>query len=398
MEKRVVVLLSLLAAAVPFTLVSEIRLTVPVKDSTVALLPQNQKDIMQIATHEERLAALNADRKTKKTFFSPGAVWRGALPVRFEWICTEQEKGPYKVLISTTEDFADPQVLFSSWDNKTKAHRLQASASGYLGNFKLGQKYFWKVVGYKDFKKRIKAESAVSSFTTEDHPPRWIAVEGRVRNIRDLGGYRTADGKRVRQGMIFRGQGLNDNSIDREIPGRNRLTLADQHDLLEVLKIRTDLELRSSGETANMKTSPLGEKVRFIHHSSPAYKAIFGDSGKKIMAKNFRVFCDEKNYPVYFHCIAGADRTGSLAFVLNGILGVPERELGTDWEHTFYPDLPDNAAKGNPNSWRLYQHFPDGFAKYGKAGDSMQKRVELYLLDCGIKPEEIETFRSIMLE
>ena len=37
-------------------------------------------------------------------------------------------------------------------------------------------------------------------------------------------------------------------------------------------------------------------------------------------------------------------------------------------------------------------------AKYGKEGDSWQKRIELYLLDCGVTPDEIATFRSIMLE
>jgi len=117
------------------------------------------------------------------------------------------------------------------------------------------------------------------------------------------------------------------------------------------------------------------------------------------MAKNFRVFCDEKNYPVLFHCIAGADRTGSLAYVLNGALGVSKQELETDWESTFYPRLPGgNEAEGGEHYWISEWHFTEGFGKYGGKDATWAERIELYLLDCGITKEEIEKFRSIMLE
>ena len=47
--------------------------------------------------------------------------------------------------------------------------------------------------------------------------------------------------------------------------------------------------------------------------------------------------------------------------------------------------------------WRREQHFNNGFAKYGDKDTPWNKRIELYLLDCGVKPEEIEKFRSLML-
>ena len=209
---------------------------------------------------------------------------------------------------------------------------------------------------------------------------------------------RTEDGKRVRQGMVFRGQGLNFNSIDGEIPGDTWLTIRSATELTKRQGIRTDLDLRSIQEAGKTKTSPLGESIRYIRNGgaagAPHYKDIFTPAGMKTMAENFRVFCDRRNYPVYFHCVGGADRTGSLAFVLCGILGVSEKDLATGWEHRFYPDLP----KDNPQNWRCYRHLTDGMLKYGKAGDPMKKRIELYLLACGVKPEEIERFRSIMLE
>ena len=114
------------------------------------------------------------------------------------------------------------------------------------------------------------------------------------------------------------------------------------------------------------------------------------------MAENFRVFCRPENYPIYFHCIGGADRTGSLAYVLNGVLGVDRHELETDWESTFYPRIPD--ANPDPKFWCRESHFNNGFSKYGKEGDSWNRRIELYLLDCGVTKEEIKAFRGIMLE
>ena len=243
-------------------------------------------------------------------------------------------------------------------------------------------------------KEKTVTESASSSFRTEDLVPRWITIRGKVNNIRDLGGYRTRDGKRVKQNIVFRGQGLNNNSVDKEIPGLNRLMIVDLDYFLKDVKMRTDLDLRSTGETANMKVSPLGETVQFIQHSSSCYRGIFSKRGKRTTAKNFRVFCDPKNYPIYFHCIGGADRTGSLAFVLEAVLGVSEQEIEMDYEHTFYPGMRNFQG----SAWDAYQNKKKGIMKYGKDGDSLQKRAELYLLDCGITQEEIEKFRSIMLE
>ena len=380
---------SLLAAALSAPLQAEIIPVSPAADSEVALIPESQKKIMALATHEERLAELNTDRTARKSYFNPKTPWRKALHISFAWKCTAGETGPFKLMISEKEDFSEPVIFFSKTETTLNCPRH--------ANFKIGQKYFWKVVGMTSSKQ--KTESAAASFRTEDVAPRWIAIQSPVSNIRDLGGRLTLDGKRVRQGMIFRGQGLNNNSVTGEIPGRNRLMVDDRDYLLNVLKIRTDLDLRRKDETAGMTVSPLGPGVRFINRASPAYAGMFTESGKQVTAQNFRVFCDRKNYPIYFHCIAGADRTGSLAYILNGILGVPEKELELDWEHTFYPDLPDNQANGNPTYWRLMKNLVDGLtAKYTKPGDTVQQRIEKYLLDSGITPEEIAEFRSIMLE
>ena len=52
------------------------------------------------------------------------------------------------------------------------------------------------------------------------------------------------------------------------------------------------------------------------------------------MRDALKVFCDEANYPIYFHCKAGADRTGTLAFFLEGICGCSQTDIDIDYELT----------------------------------------------------------------
>ena len=386
----------------------------PVKGAAVPLVPPAQKQVMTLKSLEERLACFAADDKPGKKILKHDKLWRRALPFVLNVSATNGENGPWKVLIGRKPDLSDARVWYvpTAKSNAITGREMAVQKSeGAVSievpraNLEIGTRYYWKVScrgrcgfgcspQHKCKEAKVFAETPVSEFVTEDFAPRWIAIEGNVANIRDLGGRRTASGKHVRQGLVYRGQGLNDNSVTGEHRGRNRLTVEDVDYLTKTLGIRTDLDLRGPGETADLGESPLGPGVKLIKRSSPAYEGIFHKDGKRTMAENFRVFCDEKNYPIYFHCIGGADRTGSLAYVLNGVLGVSRHELETDFESTFYPKIPD--ADPNPKSWRRESHFNTGFAKYGKEGDTWNKRIILYLRDCGVTMDEINRFREIM--
>ena len=415
MKKQILVLASvfslwgLQAAIVPVS---------PVTGKTIQLVPDAQKKLMNMPTYKERLEFLQWDRANgKKVRHDPNG--RKALPVVLEWKATAGEKGPWKILIGKKPDLSDARVWFKAVKETDKATGRESGKDQSqknekyevpYANLEINTTYYWRVCtrGYCGWGCNPKhgceackkvCESEIASFKTEDFAPRWMAIEGRVGNMRDLGGRKTVDGRRVKQGMIYRGQGLNDNSATGEIRGRNRLTAADVEYMTGTLGIKTDLDQRSPGEVADMTASPLGPSVKWIHNSSSCYAGIFLEDGKKAMAKNFRVFCDPANYPIYFHCIGGADRAGSLAYTLNGILGVERHLLNTDWESTFYPTLPEMRSDYKDHTfWCGEWHFDDGFAKYGDANTSWNKRIELYLLDCGVTMEEIEKFRSIMLE
>ena len=391
----------------------------PCDGKTVQLVPDAQKKVMNLPTLEERIGLFAEDCATGGKI-SRDPNWRKSLPLVLEVKTTKGEKGPWKVMIGRKPDLSDARV----WYLPTVGADAAAGREIVNGvtqsvvrievpraNLEIATRYYWKVVcrgrcggldwyfcGPKHDCKECKTvvETPVSEFVTEDFAPRWIALEGRVGNFRDFGGRIGLGGRRVRQGLVYRGQGLNDNSVTGEAKGSNRLTVEDVEYLTGTLGIRTDLDLRSIGEIADLKASPLGASVNFIWHSSKFYKEIFTESGMKTMAENFRVFCDRKNYPVYFHCIGGADRTGALAYVLNGVLGVSRHEMETDWESTFYPNIPDGHP--DPDFWCRESHFNNGFAKYGDADTPWNERIVLYLKACGITDGEIRTFREIMLE
>ena len=381
----------------------------PSGGEVVALLPGAQADVMALPTCGDRFERLKGASKKSDDL---ERQWRCSVPLVLRWHVDDGEKGPWKVEIGKNEDLSDARVWLIADVKPRLPGEMDKQTYGVslpYANLEVGATYRWRVWSDVREKRRMRA-SAIATFATGAQPPRWIAVEGRVKNIRDLGGWRTVDGRRVKQGMVFRGEGLNDNSVDGETAGRNRLTVEDVAYFKKTLGIRTDLDLRRPWEFAGLTASPLGEGVALVKRPSPCYAGIFSrdgkgsfcaDEGMKTMAENFRMFCDEKNYPIYFHCIGGADRTGSLAYVLNAVLGVDRHDLEVDWESTFYPDrlpAPKPAGSGGKRGWRNKEHFDDGFVKYGDADTPWNERVVLYLLDCGITREEIEKFRSIMLE
>lgn len=305
------------------------------------------------------------------------------LPVTLRWRWTGATNALFAVLLATDPAFSN-RVPVSAADGTF------ASA----GNLEIARRYYWKVSAMVGGRA---AESASSSFLTEDRAPRLLAFDN-VPNVRDLGGRKTLQGRRVRQGLVYRTAGLNNNAqTDTNapagfIPGRNRLTPSGRRYIVGTLGVRSDIDLRSDGECRGMTGSPLGPEVTWFHYSSSAYDGMQNAFGRQAFTKVFRVFLDRKNYPIVFHCIAGQDRTGSVAFILNGLLGVPEEELYLDWE---YSGLYNSDSKGF-NHRNRFDKLVRGFDRF--AGATLNERIAAYVLSLGFTPADIAAFRAILLE
>ena len=175
------------------------------------------------------------------------------------------------------------------------------------------------------------------------------------------------------------------------VPGASRINDANRSLWLDTLGIRTDIDLRSEGEVRGMEGSPLGPTVAWVNVSSSAYAGMQEERGRIPFSKVFRVFLDPANYPIDFHCIAGQDRTGAVAFILNALLGVEEEELWLDWEATAFwnPSPHFNHAK-------LFDHLVRGFDRF--PGETIRERVEAYVRSIGFTDDDIATLRGILLE
>lgn len=157
---------------------------------------------------------------------------------------------------------------------------------------------------------------------------RWIKTQENLAvawNVRDLGGW-ACDGGTVKYGLLIRG---------------GRITAEDRDVLVGELGVQHEIDLRgmegrdpSDGDIAT--ESPLGNDVWFTIAQKAAMYAL---TPVETWQTYLRCVIDAVTHrePVYFHCTAGADRTGTLACVLEGLLGMSQSDIDKDYElTTFY--------------------------------------------------------------
>ena len=288
------------------------------------------------------------------------------------------------------DEYCTPPAVRLCWEDangaadKTYTVRLSQSAdmrnateisvtgtSVEVEHLLIGTTYYWQVCAGED-------ASLVHTFTTADGYPRFIRMDG-VSNVRDLGGYRTLDGKRVKQGLAFRSAHLD---------GITAQGLAVAHDQLG---IRTDLDLRGGA------SRPLGTSVAHVSVAMQWYEHIFDEQHHKDVRAAVSVFAYEENYPILFHCSMGRDRTGTTAFLILGLLGVDEDTL----RHEYYASFFSTQGAFDPEEFPLLiinmNRLVDGFDAYGDEDDTLQQKIEAYLLDIGVTAKEIQSIRNIFL-
>jgi len=236
-----------------------------------------------------------------------------------------------------------------------------------------------------------------------------------VRNMRDIGGWTGLGGRKVRFGRAYRSAQFNrgtefksgrDYSVLFGIEpvsesekssakfGPVMVSAAAIHELVDVLGIRTDLDLRSPHEVYGMVSSPLGSTVRWIFAPMLTYAQLSEPDAMKAVATALRPFASEKNYPIIFHCAGGADRTGAVAFMVNGLCGVSLDDLARDWELTAF----GTGHAKNPDFLHATRFDPLAAVVEKYPGETLADRIYAYLLACGLSREELEAIRRLMLE
>lgn len=202
--------------------------------------------------------------------------------------------------------------------------------------------------------------------------PRLMHIDGLV-NVRDLGGWVTADGKTVKQGLLYRGSEM-DGLVEKDFK------LTDQGlEQMKALGIKTDFDLRHEG----------ADVLEGEHHFYDAiqYEHAFTDEGQEAVRKLFTDLADPAHYPAYLHCTYGADRTGTMCYLLLGLLGVSDADLKRDYELTaLYYGYVSPAQM-------------DAFVAKIAAlpGENTREKVEHFLASAGVTADQMEQIRQIFL-
>lgn len=217
---------------------------------------------------------------------------------------------------------------------------------------------------------------------------RWFHVDG-MRNVRDLGGWNG-----LPTGRVFRGSEPDCQPIEKtgEKKYHNlNVTAAGLKMLREELGVKTDLDLRGPGECPHPETSSLG--VRLVRVPLGAYMGAF--SGTNQYAQALRVFADSANYPIYFHCWGGADRTGTIAYLLEGLCGVNEVDLSIDYELTSFAGVFGTRPRTGTKSFA----FPQFIAKLKTyPGSALSDKIASYMEQAlGLSRDEIASIRRNIL-
>ena len=240
-----------------------------------------------------------------------------------------------------------------------------------VNNLKTNTNYYYRIT--INFTNDTFSAHTGSFKTTQN--PRILSVDG-IANVRDIGGFKGLNGKYVKQGLLFRGT-----ELDGVVEPDYKITEKGIATMLSTLKIKTEMDLRKTGEDM------LGDTVTHKYYNSSMYKYIF-DSDAVISTKNiFSDLANPANYPVYMHCTYGSDRTGTVCFILEALLGMSKNDIIKEYQLSAfcYDDFSLNEIKEFIAEFETLE------------GETYTEKAENYLLSIGVTEKQIESIRNIFL-
>lgn len=201
----------------------------------------------------------------------------------------------------------------------------------------------------------------------------------RLRNFRDLGGYRAGDGRTVAYGVLYRADSL------------GKLTGSDWDRFL-ALGIRTVIDLRYPWEIEASSRVPETERFTYanlsIEHRPYDQAEIDPDVDPwRYLADRFAEVAEdgveeigqaieliaEGPGPAVFHCTSGKDRTGLLAALILTLLGVSDEQIVADFA------LTELASAQLRSDWEAAH--PDRAMNWPSYGRAPAEVMELVIAD-----------------
>jgi protein-tyrosine phosphatase len=236
---------------------------------------------------------------------------------------------------------------------------------------------------------------------------RVLAING-TRNLRDLGGYLTGDGRVTRWRTVLRSAvpyGLDAAARD-ELLALGLRTIVDLRDRDElerrpnVFSTSTALSYRS----VPFWDTPLPDNVP-LEDLTRGYLRELDLRGERLVVI-LRQFARAEALPALVHCAAGKDRTGVVVALLLSALGVPSETIVEDYvlsrtclgERYLEESRAWVASRGEV--WEDVAHlFDTPPERMQRTLDYLNRRwggAQRYLLDHGLEPHELEALRHAL--
>ena len=300
------------------------------------------------------------------------------LPINLAWdftVPSDKTLSRYDVVVGKEDDLSDGYAI--------KGTTVQ-SIDVY--NSYLGDNYFKVVANYTD---GTKDSSSIQKYTVDDVYPRNIRIDG-MTNCRDMGGGRELeDGGYIKQGLIYRTSSTNSWAYGRgAVP--DTITNDGKEELFNRLGCKTEINVNNSGS-----------KQDGVQNYVQAY--MWYDSGKHHLYRNgepikevFHALSDINNYPVFYHCRIGTDRTGLCAILISGLLGVPENLIYQDYLFSNFGNIQEKRyigeKAGRDNILRYIEDLK------AMPGEKFHNKVYNYLLSIGVPAQELNNVIDILTE
>ena len=276
------------------------------------------------------------------------------------------------------------QLVYGQEEDLSDGYTVNGNKNNNISfsNPYLGDNYFKVIANFSDGSKE---ESEIKVFKVDDVAPRNLDV-GNMPNCRDMGGRTTYAGGKIKQGMIYRTAGNKfDNWSGVDSDCINVLT--------NQLKVKTEINVANSTDN-NVDLSGVNVENCFMAFGSVPYSNLARNSVR--VRQIMDILSKEDNYPVFYHCRIGTDRTGITGVMINGLLGVPFNEVIQDYGFSnFSPIDNQRYPHKTPDS------NGDDIAKYideilAMPGKNFQEQTYNALLTIGCPAEQLDAIIDIM--
>lgn len=346
--------------------------TYPNKNAEIGELTPYSDELTSWASH---MGNSEEDKEYRRNIFNKYDLFRPTNNV-LAWSSSVTAK-TYKVVISQDKAF---EVIEREYEVNGNENSV------IFDNPYTGTNYYWQVIATKNDDSLVYSD--IFNFSTANLP-RTINIEG-VSNTRDIGGNMGLNNKKMKQGLLYRGMGL------------EAITGDGTNEFKNELGIKAEIDLRGIGEgTENYLSLP-----NYYHYSSPLdYYSNSGNTmgiewmGEGSLVSNFgnaiKVLANKDNYPIYFHCSVGRDRTGWFSLAVNLLCGVSEEVALKEFLLSLF-STSGAYSKGTIEFYNRYNRIKNYINTF--EGDSLSEKMENYLVtNGGLTHEECENIRKILL-